>query len=599
VLEDGLMRRQFTLLLLCLTLAMQPLALGAQKKGDKDKSSKPKPPPTSIVGPVRLVARGNDRTSVAGLHSFFDTVKIGSAGNGLFVVNQLPLERYVLGLNEVPPKWPMEALRAQATAARTYALHTLSQPPQGDAAAYGYDICATIECQVFSGADVVALDQGYRWVQAVQSTKGQTILYGGRPILARYSSASGGRTFDNEDAFPTERAYPYLQSVPSPWETGSPLYRWEVTFTIDDMQTLLARGGWWSVAAKGKLKGARTVPSNGPTPYPDIIFRGKKGSLRRFGDDFRTLARDLAPGIFPGRYPTPDPDLPSGTHPETLPSERFRVVTKGNVIHFYGRGWGHGTGMTQWGAHGLAKLGRGYQDILRHYYSGVTINKTNYRGPIEVGVATGLSNVSATGRFKIINGNGKVVVPNAFGTWGFSSTGGSTIAVTPGEIGPAPKKKDKKVPLSDESLSVSIVKAPKVVPVGGSAFLLIDLSREARVSTVTAAAGEFDDLNVELKDGGPSKVVWLAPLEPGTYTVRVQAEAGSLVRKSKPVTVRVRNTGGPPPENPVALPADNSGATGTSKPLTAAALALLLIVGSLVVAGTIRGWPKQRASSNR
>jgi stage II sporulation protein D len=591
------MRRFLLLLFLCLLLAIQPLALGAQKKGDRDKRSKPKPPPTSIVGPLKLVARGNDRTSVAGLHSFFDTVKIGPAGDGLFVINQLPLERYVLGLNEVPPKWPMEALRAQATAARTYALHTLSKPPQGAAAAYGYDICATIDCQVFSGADVVALDQGYRWVQAVQSTAGQTILYGGRPILARYSSASGGRTFDNEDAFPGERPYPYLKAVASPWETGSPLWRWEVTFTTDDMQTLLTRGGWWSVATKGKLVGARTVPSSGSTPYPDIVFRGKKGSLRRFGDDFRTLARDLAPGIFPGRYPTPAPELPSGTHPETLPSERFRVVTSGDVIHFYGRGWGHGTGMTQWGAHGLAKLGRGYKDILRHYYTGVTVEKTRYRGPIEVGVATGLSNVSASGRFKIVNGNGKTVVEKAYGTWGFTSTGGSTIAVAPGEIGSAPKK--KRVPVSDESLGVAIVNAPQAVPVGGSAFLQIDLSSEARVSTITAAAGEFDDLNVELKGKGKSKIIWLAPLEPGKYSVSVRAESGSLVRRSKPVTIKVRNTAGPPPEKPVALPPDKSVAAGASGPLSGAALALLLIVGSVAFAGTIGRWPKQRASRNK
>jgi SpoIID/LytB domain protein len=592
------MRRQVLLILLCLALAIQPLAL-AGSKPERGKSGKRKPP-TSIVAPVRLVAPDNDRVSVRGLHSFFDTVKIGSAGNGLYVVNQLPLERYVLGLNEVPPKWPMEALRAQATAARTYALHTLAKPPQGAAAAYGYDICATIECQVFSGADVVALDKGYRWVQAVQSTKGQTVLYGGRPILARYSSASGGRTFDNEDAFPGERPYPYLKSVPSPWESASPLWRWEVTFTLDDMQTLLTRGGWWSPSSHGKLQAARTVPSGGPTPYPDIIFRGTKGSVRRFGDDFRTLARGLAPGIFPGRYPTPAPELPSGTHPETLPSERFRVVTIGNTIHFYGRGWGHGTGMTQWGAHGLAKLGYSYQEILHHYYTGVTVARTNFGRPIGVGIATALSGVTVSGRFKIVNGNGKTIVPNAFGTWGFTYTGGGNIAVTPGGIGPVPgPKKKKRVPVSDGALSVSIVNAPQTVPVGGSAFLQIDLSDRAQVSTVTAAAGEFDDLNVELKSAGKSKVIWLAPLEPGRYAVRVQAESGSLVRRSKPVTVQVRESKGPPPENPVGLPDVDPASAGASEALSLVALGLLLIVGTVVLAGTIGRWPKQRQSKSR
>jgi stage II sporulation protein D len=593
------MRRHLALVLLCLTLVVSSAAAGAPKK-DKGKKHKPKGPPTSIEAPVRLVAGGNDRISVSGLHSFFDTVEIGSAGDGLFVNNRLPLEHYVLGLNEVPPKWPIEALRAQATAARTYALHELLSPPDGAAAAYGYDICATIECQVFSGADVVALDNGYRWVQAVRSTAGQTILYGGQPILARYSSASGGRTFDNEDTFPDERPYPYLKSVPSPWETASPLWRWEVTFTLQDMQTLLSRGGWWSKKSQGNLVSARTVPSNGPTPYPDIIFRGKKGSIRKFGDDFRTLARDLAPGLFPGRYPTPAPELPSGTHPETLPSERFRVVTSGSVIHFFGRGWGHGTGMTQWGAHGLAKLGRGYKDILRHYYTGVSVQRRRFGGPIAVGVATGLPSVSATGRFKIVNGNGKTVVANALGTWGFTSTGGSTVAVTPGEIGPAGGQKPKKrVPLSDGALSVSILKAPATVPIGGSAFIQIDLSRQARVSTLTAAAGQFDDLNVELKGDGKSKVIWLAPLEPGKYSVRVQAESGPVIRKSKPITVRVTGAKAAPGAKPVGLPGSDSDDGSASMPLLIAALALLLVVGSVVLAGTIGRWPRQRASSNR
>lgn len=586
------MSRRISLLVLCALLAVQPLALAQKKDKEKDK---PQRPPTSLVAPVRLVASGNERIHVSGLHSFLDTVEIGAAGNGLFVVNRLPLERYVLGLNEVPPDWPMEALRAQATAARTYALHTLFQPPTGDAAAYGYDICATIDCQVFSGADVVALDDGYRWVQAVQSTAGQTILYRGEPILARYSSSSGGRTFDNEDAFPEERAYPYLKGVPSPWETASLLWRWEVTFTRGDMQTLLTRAGWWSPTSHGRLIRARTVPSNGPTPYPDIIFKGKKGSVRRFGDDFRTIARELAPGIWPGRYPTPAPGLPSGTHPETLPSERFRVVTSGDVIHFYGRGWGHGTGMTQWGAHGLAKLGRDYKDILRHYYTGVTVEKMRYRGPIEVGVATGLSDVTASGRFSIVNGNGKTVVDNAFGTWGFSYTGGGTVAVSPGEIGPAnPPEKKKRVPLSDGALSVSILNAPKTVPVGGSAFLQIDLSDEATISTVTATSGAFDDLNVELKRPGTSKVIWLAPLEPGKYSVRVQAESGPLVRKSKPITVRVTGAEGAPPEKPVGLPQGEATSAEASGPLSLTALALLLIVGFLALAGTMGRWPKQR-----
>ena len=82
---------------------------------------------------------------------------LDSANDGLVVTNRLGLEKYLLGLNEVPTDWPTEALKAQAVAARTYALWTLAQPPGGSAAIYGFDICASIECQVFSGAAVATL----------------------------------------------------------------------------------------------------------------------------------------------------------------------------------------------------------------------------------------------------------------------------------------------------------------------------------------------------------------------------------------------------------------------------------------------------------
>ena len=589
----------------------QPYALGAPKKnpdkkahgkdskpGDRKKRPrKPPAPPTSAVAPVRLIAEGNDRIAVSDLHSFFDTVEIGSASDGLFVVNRLPLERYVLGLNEVPPDWPMEALRAQAVAARTYALHTLGLPPSGEAARYGFDICATILCQVFSGADVVALDDGPRWVEAVQSTAGKAILYQGAPILARYHSVSGGVTFDNEDAFPGEPPYPYLKSVASPDEEASPLFRWEVTFSVHDVQAMLVRAGWWSVQANGKLVSARTLPSASGSPYPDIRFRGKKGSIRRFGDDFRTIARGLAPGMFPGRYPSPAATS-SGRLPETLPSERFRVVTTGDTVHFYGRGWGHGVGMSQWGAYGLALRGWTFEQILSHYYTGVSVGSTGYSGPIRVGVATGLSSVGATGRFEIVDGRGKTLVKNAYGTWGFSYTGGDTVAIAPGQTGPSGGP-DKRLPLSDSSLGVAILKSPRTVPVGGSAFLYVRLTRPARVSTVTATAGEFDALNEELKTEGRSKVIWLAPLDPGKYEVRVEARAGEVARRSRPVTIRVHGSK-PPVSKPVAKgkPLELAG-DEVSPFLLGTALGLLLIVGFAVFTGTIRRWPALRRSKTR
>ena len=552
--------------------------------------------PTSAVAPVSLVAHGNSRINVAGLHSFLDTVKLSNASDGLVVVNRLPLERYVLGLNEVPPEWPLHALRAQAVAARTYALWTLLRPPIGDAATYGFDICATIECQVFSGADVLSLSNGYRWLQAVRDTTGEAILYRGEPILARYHSTSGGRTFDNEDVFYGERAYPYLQGVRSPWETSSPLWRWEVTFTRENLQTLLERAGWWG-PQHGRLLSARTLPPPSRTgfPYPDIRFRGTKGALVRFGDDFRTIARDLAPGLFPGVYPSQGE---SGTLPETLPSERFNVVTTNNIVHFSGRGWGHGTGMSQWGAHGLALQGATYNDILGHYYKNTTVGPVSYRGPIDVGVGWGHSSVSATGSFSLVDGTGRTLVENALGTWTFTFTGGNEIAITPGDIGPArdPSKPNKGDETGSAPINVRIVDAPKTVFSGQAAQLTIDLSRAARVSTNTSGNARFSDLSVELKKAGESWISWVAPLEPGRYTVRVEATSDSGRGRSPPVeiTVRERRSGAKDGgRGPEAL--DDVEETSASIPLTLTALGLLLVVGCWAATVTMGWWPRRRS----
>jgi stage II sporulation protein D len=549
-----------------------------------------------------LIAHGNNRISVAGLHSFLDTIELKSAGNGLVVVNRLPLERYVLGLNEVPPDWPMNALRAQAVAARTYALNSLLQPRVGDAATYGFDICATIECQVFSGADVIGLPDGHRWVQAVSDTAREAVLYNGQPILARYSSASGGRTFDNEDVFYDEGPYPYLKGKPSPWEKASPLWRWEVTFTRGDLQALLTQAGLWG-PAKGRLVSARTLP--GPSykglPYPDIKFKGTKGSLVKFGDDFRTVARELAPGMFPGRYPSAW-HTTSGILPETLPSERFRVVTTGDTVHFYGRGWGHATGMTQWGAYGLALLGRSYVDILEYYYTNTNVAPFDYGGPIDVGVAWAQSSVSATGSFSIVDGNGKVLVRNALGTWGFGYTGGDTVSITPGDIGPPPDSFEphKRLPTNGAPIHVKILEAPKTVAAGAAAPLTINLSQSARVTTITSGNSKFSDLNEELKGKGRGRISWVAPLEAGSYKVRVEATSARGAGRSTPIDIVVRDKGAakePPEDGPKAL--TDTEQTGASAPLVISAIAVLLIVGCGVAAVTMGKWRKQPSSKSK
>ncbi|MDQ3981736.1 MAG: SpoIID/LytB domain-containing protein, partial [Actinomycetota bacterium] len=259
--------------------------------------------PGALVGPVRLVPRPGETVHVEGLHRYFGEVGIAPASDGLLVTNRLPLERYLLGLNEVPPGWPEEALRAQAVAARTYALWTLARPRAGAAATYGFDICATVECQVFAGADVLATPDGRRWAAAVEATAGEAILYAGDPILARYHSTSGGVTLDNSQAFPGEPDYPYLQSVPSPAEKASPLYRWQVRFPLGHLRAMLASAGAWT-GIHGRLRGVRTVASSQGLHYPDVVLAGTRRNLRMGAEALRDIVREKAPALYPGTYPS-------------------------------------------------------------------------------------------------------------------------------------------------------------------------------------------------------------------------------------------------------------------------------------------------------
>jgi stage II sporulation protein D len=478
----------------------------------------------AIVGPIRLIPDGSEPLSVVGTHSYFGDLEISSAGDGLVLSDRLPLERYLLGLNEVPTSWPPEALEAQAIAARTYARYVLEQGPGGDAAVYGFDICATDQCQVFSGADVTQTLTGARWIDAVQSTAGETVLYRGKPILARYSSTSGGRTLNNEWAFPEEGPFPYLIGVESPDEQGSPLFRWSVEFKLDRLAKMLRSAGLWG---EGPITDAGTVASNAGFHYPDVLVRGNVAGVQaRFtAEEMRDALRDLAPQLYPKLYPSPA-FTASGRLPETLPSNRIFMQTKNGATHVEGRGWGHAVGMSQWGAEGMALKGADHEEILTHYYTGVSVDSYPDPGSIEVGLGWQLRDISVSGAFSIVDGRGRTVVQHALGTWVFGWPGAGAVSVEPPQGFGLP-------------LNIDILQAPRSVEPGEAVQITVALSRPARIATrATGGTQALVDRADGIEDAGRRRVVWVAP-ESGTFEVRVTADAGSARRRSEPVTIEV------------------------------------------------------------
>jgi stage II sporulation protein D len=526
---------RFLVLLLVTVMVVGPLAPAAATTQKKE-------PKTRLVrGTVRFVPVGGQPTTIAGLGSYLGQVKLIAASDGIVVANRLPLERYLLGLAEVPPGWPDEALKAQAVAARTYALNTLAGGPAGAAATYGFDICASVECQVFSGAEILQQSNGQRWANAVRATAGEAVLYDGRPILARYHSVSGGQTFDNEQVFPTEGPFPYLKGVSSTTEEASPLDRWSVAFTTRDLQRILERSGRWS-PAQGPLQGAQTVPSREGLHYPDVLLHGKRMKLRMTAEELRVVVREHAPAALPGKYPS-FALTGSGRLPETFPSNRLSIGTRRGVVRVMGRGWGHGVGMSQWGAHGMAERGASYAEILDHYYSGVSFGEVDDPGPLDVGLEWGRRALSLTGALELVGESGRTVIGASVGTWTVSYNATGAMSVTP----PAG---------SDRPLSVKLLESPDEISVGEAAWLTVALSRPASVVPVTAGeeATPPDSLGEAgtVRNAGRGRVPWLAPLQPGRYEVHVEASSGFSTKRTDPVEIVVTERAGseaPPSES--------------------------------------------------
>ena len=330
-----------------------------------------------IVGPVRVTggvrflpdADAGDPsappTVVSGLgpRRFLGTVELLPRRGGLDVVNELPFDAYLYGLAEVPRSWPTATLEAQVIAARTYAWHVMGLTAYRD-----FDICATTACQVFRGAEVLRGPRGERWRRAVDRTSGRVLLYEDEPILARYFSTSGGRTYANEFVFPSSGPRPYLTGIEDPFDALSPLHRWEVRFTRAEFDAILAQGRRLSTA----------------TPFAAVERIGAvddpRATIRVTGVDGRTAEvaaielRDFlgarAPALDPDRFPPRRADG-AARLPSVVPTTRYAIGVEGDEVVLEGYGWGHGVGMGQWGAHARALAGQDADEILAAYYGGI------------------------------------------------------------------------------------------------------------------------------------------------------------------------------------------------------------------------------------
>lgn len=295
----------------------------------------------SSTAPLHISAEGRGERTYRG------RLALSAAAEGLRVVNEVHLEDYLRGVlpAEVPPSFAPEALRAQAIVARTYAVATA-----GRHRAEGYDLCDTWHCQVYRGAG----SEDPRLSAAADETAGLIATFQGEPIQAVYHSACGGRTAANETAWPGGSPLPYLRGVSdcggeSPWCAEAPGAAWTRRLSHERLAQALACFG--VVAPITALMPGDREEAGRPREYLVQCAAGER----------LIAAADMRAALNGG---------PAG---DAAPSADFEVTLEEDAVVLHGRGAGHGVGLCQWGANARARAGWTAEEILAHYYSGVTV----------------------------------------------------------------------------------------------------------------------------------------------------------------------------------------------------------------------------------
>jgi stage II sporulation protein D len=317
---------------------------------------------TAVGAPA--VARAADGTTVTlrGM-AYRGDLLVQPGSGGLRAVNRLDLESYLLGVvpQEIGPVGAQspEAVKAQAVAARTYAVKHL-----GSHSVQGYDVTASTSDQVYGGvaAELTAVSEG------VRATRGEVLAYGGNPIDAFYHSTCGGRTAAIEEVWP-QRPVPYLVSVrdvdPATGEAYDRIsgrFRWTERWTGPELVAVLNR----SLADSLRGRVIRQVDD------VRLLERTASGRVRRLA--IATDAGTFTVGGDRVRW-----ILLTAASRAALNSSKFEVSVARDasgavsVLTAEGMGWGHGIGMCQFGAIGRARAGQDYRTILSAYYPGTRL----------------------------------------------------------------------------------------------------------------------------------------------------------------------------------------------------------------------------------
>ncbi len=306
------------------------------------------------VDSIRVDSEGSLISLAGKVYRGYFVVRKNEAGR-LDIINHVYLEDYLKGVvgAEMPPDWPIEALKAQAVAARTYALFKRSESFDNP-----FDLESDINDQVYRGVEA----EQDNTMSAVNQTRGLILVYKNRIARTYYHSTSGPRTENAAEVFGGINE-PYLKSVKCGFDRKSPYYNWQYITTLPKIHAALSRGGFRTGPLRGMKISLRT--STGRVAKLTLLTRKSRGAKGPKAKGERNIDATLLRKLVGSKL---------------IKSTNFKLSKRGSKYIFKGVGYGHGVGLCQWGAKGIAEKNFSFRKILSHYYPGTKLADWNTFG---------------------------------------------------------------------------------------------------------------------------------------------------------------------------------------------------------------------------
>lgn len=321
------------------------------------------------VGNTALIRPKSSGATFSALgQSYYGGLKVIARNGGMRLINEVGLEDYVAGVlpYEMSPSWPQAALEAQAVAARTYALHNMANAKGQD-----YDVTPSTDYQVYKGSQ----GENTTTRSAVRHTQGMVMTYGGQAINALFHSDGGGYTEDAINVWGND--LPYLKGVKD-YSTHASTRSWLITTSRKDLEAKLRAAG----KNVGTLKKIDLTPmKKAPLSTSDRGVSGRVKQATFVGSSKKiTLTGEQLRSIFGLKSTLFDFYVNHKPSVKERAGRSYHTFSKKNdVVYILGHGWGHGLGLSQWGAYEMAQQAptdkEYYKAILHHYYTGIRLEK--------------------------------------------------------------------------------------------------------------------------------------------------------------------------------------------------------------------------------